>query len=230
MAKILNEEFGLPEFHRETHQHFVYEVEKHANEIILHYYDEYYMSVWIGDETTFKAFPGKYLVQAGGWYGDYGRWDTLKRKVRKIKCTVVTELGEEPTNANEATVIFVKSVGVDFVNVQINSPEAGRLHFICKEVCETDFYKLLLFDKTQEEFVDATQLFDDEFTFIGTLQPQNNTGLEASNLANKQAMFLGSDFKEVKDLFETICPLCDGDDFIGCLLPDPENCPDGKGT
>ncbi|GIV29800.1 MAG: hypothetical protein KatS3mg028_0898 [Bacteroidia bacterium] len=35
--------------------------------------------------------------------------------------------------------------------------------------------------------------------------------------------------KEINDIKNWSCPVCDGDDETGCLLSDPQNCPYDRG-
>jgi hypothetical protein len=94
MSKIFDKTVGLFSSHKEENKYFAYRVTKSNDIVILHYFIDVWSSSWIEDRETFEKFPQKYKVISGGWYGDKGRWRSLKRIVREIKCDGVKEFSE----------------------------------------------------------------------------------------------------------------------------------------
>jgi len=169
MSKIFDKTVGLFSSHKEENKYFVYRVTKSNDIVILHYFIDDWSSSWIEDKETFEKFPQKYKVISGGWYGDKGRWRTLKRIVREIKCDGVKEFSEQKSYNGESLITINKKLLSNNIDVKVLSEKVGVLTFKCDTVSFTDHYQLLAFDNELDKFVDATHLFRGGLTFIGKL-------------------------------------------------------------
>jgi hypothetical protein len=168
MSIIFDKTVGLFSSYKEENKYFVYKVTKTDDKVILHYFIDDWSSSWIEDKDTFYKFPQKYKVMSGGWYGDKGRWRTLKRIVREIKCEGVIEFIEQ-SYSGENSVTFNKKILSSKIEVKVLSEKVGAINFKCHTVSFTDHYQLLAFDMELDKFVDATHLFPGGLKFIGKL-------------------------------------------------------------
>ncbi len=168
MSKIFDQRVGLFGSYKEENRYFVYKVTKSNDKVILHYFIDDWSSSWIEDKETFDKFPQKYKVMSGGWYGDKGRWRTLKRIFREIKCEGVKEFTEQSYDG-ENLVTFNKKFLSSKIEVNVLSEKTGAINFKCNAVSFTEHYQLFVFDNELDKFVDATHLFPGGLTFIGKL-------------------------------------------------------------
>jgi hypothetical protein len=168
MSKIFDKTVGLFSSHKDENKYSVYKLTKSNDIVILHYFTDDWSSSWIEDKETFEKFPQKYKVMSGGWYGDKGRWRSLKRIVREIKCEGVKEFTEQ-SYSGENSLTFNKKILASNIEVTVLSEKVGAIRFKCVTVSFTEHYQLLAFDNELDKFVDATHLFPGGLTFIGKL-------------------------------------------------------------
>ncbi len=168
MSKFFDKEIGLLSSQKRINKYIVYKLTNTYNSVTIHYFVDDWSSAWITDQATFNKFPQKFKVMSGGWYGDKGRWKTLKRIIKEIKCDNIVDFSEK-TYKGENSISFNKKSFSNKIEVNIKSEKVGNISFKCEFVDFTDFYQLLAFDNKQDKFIDATHLFDGGLTFIGTL-------------------------------------------------------------
>jgi hypothetical protein len=168
MAQILGDNYSFFKSKKVTRDYHTYQFSKDGNALTFQYFIDDRSSSWIKDPETFEKFPQKYQVVSGGWYGDHGRWKTLKRIFREIKCSDITEY-KEIGLSDENKLHYDKPLFSNKINVEVNGFLLPTLSFKCADISFTKFYKLMLVDNETEEYVDCTNLFEGGLTFIGKL-------------------------------------------------------------
>lgn len=168
MVKILGDNYSFFKVFKVTRHYNVYKISKENNSLVIHYFMDNSSSIWINDPLTYQKFSQTYKVISGGWYGDRGRWKTLKRIVREIKCSDIS-------NYNEMDISTLSKLDIEKpllsnrIKVKVESEILPTTTFKCADLSFSEFYKLMLFDIHSQEYVDCTNLFEDGLNFIGKL-------------------------------------------------------------
>ena len=168
MSKIFDREIGFWKEQKDEIDFVVTKIIKTPDTIFFRYVVDEWSSSWIEDEETFNKFPAKYRVMSGGWYGDGGRWRTLKRFVREVKCEGASRYAET-SEAGEHLVTFHKKALSKKIEVTITSEKLGLVSFKCKDINLTEYYEMYVFDNQLGDFVEATALYPNPVTFVGKL-------------------------------------------------------------
>lgn len=168
MVKILSDNYSFFKPYKVTSDYHDYKISKEKNSLVIHYFVDDSSSSWINDPVIHQKFSQTYKVVSGGWYGDHGRWKTLKRIGREIKCSDIKNFVETDMSG-KSNLHIAKPFLSNRIKVTIESEKLPTTTFNCAGLSFTEFYKLMLLDIHSQKYVDCTDLFEGGLTFIGKL-------------------------------------------------------------
>ena len=166
---ILANEVGFWNTYEKREQFYLTEFEKLEHGILGKYINDFYSSVWIKDDQTYREFGETYQVVSGGWYGTNkegqwvgGRWNTIKRKFGELEFVGVTNFEQQkPASDTGLKFIIKKPRFTNRLGLEISNKSIGSISFLCDNISFKPLPGLFLFDVKKDRFVVSTNILNE---------------------------------------------------------------------